>query len=472
MKTKIEIRLLKEVDEIQKIDRHIELSSKLLNLSRPKEQKGQQLKSQLSDTTTAKEKILKEFSFYCILPSEAISINYNFLFSINTLTSTKDKLEVESLYSINKEDSNNKQMLTNPCLMYYYITSSFEKNIVKNDKLNTTISISKNCFINHSTNNFYLIGWGRKMYIATISKEHLYVLNFDFIIVKIISIKRIKKLNLKKKADVIFQYDERKQNKCISLMSIVNRRLFIEELLESNSNIVIDDKEFIIKNYSKFEREYQKRFLLKLFEENKSITNKNGEKDKLEPNKSLEYVREDIKFQIVRKMVKLFKEQCPNSFYKYEVTYNSRKSKLCNMGKLENGTFKTICLLPYIYNQEIVSKIFSLIYFNYNNLNCDFSNNKKYKSYLKISFSMRKRISRIEMTERKKKEEVLEMKGIKNRPRKEIEKRRKKNLIGKCVYSNIVFKVTNVKNSKCTKDLVVSTGKFVVKKDKENDKVS
>lgn len=465
MKTKLEINLLKDLQDIQKIDHYLTLNSQLIKLNQQKivSETSQFL---IDQNIKVKEKILEQFLYNCINPVEAIKLNYCYSLNNNTLSSFKNKVEIESFSILNKDKTYEKQIIYSPCLMYYNIVSTLKKNIVKFDNENKLISIHKNSFIKYSIDNFYLLGWGTKMHIGTISLGYFYVLNFDLVLVKIINLKKIKKLIIKKKSDVIFQYEDRKQNKCITLFSSINRKLFVEEVLDANSHIVIEAKDFSIKYYSKFEREYQKRFILSLLE------NKTDEIIKSKEDIDLRNFRNSINFQIVKKMISLIKVQCPNSYYKYELTYNKRKTKFCHMGDISQGQFSKINLLPYIYNQEIVSKIFSIIYFNFNNLHCDFSKNKKYQSYLKISFSLRKKISRIEIDVKKQKDELLELKGIKNRPRKEIEKRRKKNLAGKCVYSNVIFKVSNTKNSKSNKELVVSTGKFVIRNQKENDKVS
>lgn len=502
MKNKLEIEFLKALPDNQKI-----------NIFLP-EQLSLRSKSQLSSTRKYSENIISEINKTSQVEVDRIFLNFTYTYNNNTLNSLKEKYELETYSLMHPEDSGKETYMT-PCLMLYNVVTSLEKNVIrnirndnendcsketKNSNSNSNIILFPNtCFLKYSVNQFYVVGWGKTLLLAIVQNGFLYLMNFDFIIIMVIQIKRIKKISLKKKSDIIFHYEEKKQNKCISLLSSFNRNCFIQDLVENNRNLTIEDKAFNTesKSFRYLEREYQKRLLIEILEYQPIISSKNNENicdkqdnqdngDKeINNTKDIDYknienlaLYNNRKFEILRKMKFLLQQQCPSSYYKYELTFNMRKSKLSSMSRIENGTFNNILLLLFFYNHDIINSVFSIIHFNYNNLNCDFRNSinsDSYMYFIKSTIKMRRKSFELEQKQKRLRQEQEKLRKMRNRPRKDLEKKRKKINNGKCNFKDIAFQVCLSKNGNFKKEsklVEVSTGSFKYYKDKVSSYIS
>ena len=416
MKKKLEIIFLKDIPDNQKLSKHLNEMDKSNNEDE--------------------------------LISEKLYITYNYNYH-NMALNPNEKIELGTYSSL---DPNNvsKTQSKNPALMLYNINSSLEKNVVNYNK--EIINISKNCLLKYALNNFYIIGSGNTLNICHLDKTGLlYFFNFDFIITKIINTKKIKRIVLRKKGDLIFQYDEKKHNKIISLLNPANRFCFLNEIVNSNPNIQIEDIKLEV-CFNSNEREFQKRFLIEIFS------------------------RKDIdsnyyKFNILKKMKELLMDELPNSYYHYKLSYNGVTTYLSHLTNLENGKFgknntSKVCLLPYFYNYSLINEVFYQMFFSMPiRLKIDTTEDEDYNNYLEMLEFKQKQEVRKEKEKKKIKQDNEKLKGLRNRPRKEIERLRKRKS-GKCVYKNIIFKVCSSKSGnfqKYAKDIELSMGTITYK---------
>lgn len=289
---------------------------------------------------------------------------------------------------------------------------------------------------------YYLVGYKKRLYVACFHDTCLFLLNMDFTISKVLILGNLRKIGLRKKGDIALIFDDKKQNKLISLLSNFNRQIFCQELKNVVSNLIIDnvdqDKaDSIFPVSGKAERIFFIRLLLQIMEE---------------ANKEYRII------QLINYFNRVIFEQTPKSIYTYE---GYRKSI-----NTENGKLYRKNLLLYLLNSEVVNRAMSTIYFSLRHLSFDKKKFGGYGSFLKKMLKNIKREKHLELnkkaSKRKNSETSANSKLLKSRIRHNIVegKKRSKKIENKCEYKNIQFTYySNANhNKKNPKIVTLSTG--------------
>lgn len=323
----------------------------------------------------------------------------------------------------------------------------YKKTIVKqlnNKAMSIRFPTPEASFLYSYINNFYLVAIGKNLYYLSIQDELIYILNTKFIIIKVLIIKKIKKLGLRKKSDVVFFYDEKKQNKQISFLSAFNRLIFSKELLSKNLALVVDtfDSDKLIEEeyISDSEIVFQRQTLLNMLK-----------------SKNYYYLHDILKY-----LNSEILDQCPVSYYRY--------TGLAKALDIEKGNIKKKNLCFYLFNFDIVNKLFNQCFYDFINLSFDLNSDPLYVKYIEEQIYKFKEEAFIEMQEKKARERLSTSASelmLKNRVRHIADKRKKKIVCGKCNFKNITFfyYLNKSQDEKNKKKMIVSTGSFEVEKD-------
>ena len=466
MTAKIQIELLKHVPNNQKVDMYL-----------LREKKNPSLFKALLE----KQKTSRNIPLIDDTIVETISLTFTFPFHPSSLK-TKEKVNLETYCNLTQTKV--KETFYHPSLCVYNVVSSLEGNFLKYNGDEYILNV--NCFLRFCVDSFYTLGLGKTLYLGYIENCMLYLLNFDFILVKIFSLNKIKKISQRKKGDVIFHYEDRKMSKIFSLFNSNSRDLFVRKIISNVPHF----KEDLNINFSSapYEDLYKKRFLFEIFDAiipcnaNQSsdinyFFNEDGEFDS--PKMSSDDYYDNIKYcnslkhQIISKMCNKMKNDMGDAFYLLDYTFKGKKRLFSYMSCFENS--KKIYLVPFMYNQGVINEIFNLLFFNFKELKLNLTGNKEYKKYVKIVTLIRKRSSKVDVEDERRKLENEAIKGMKNRPRREIEKKKKKLQSGKCIFKKLILKVGDKKiiNYQLEgKDLEIQTGQIHYWKDKQGPPIT
>lgn len=412
----------------------------------------------------------KQFCFNVGEDVEKFTVSTNYELNQNSLQISNKSLIKTTSSSINIK--NNSDSL-NSCIdenyknlsMFVYLTNlQFNHNNILINKKEKEVILNKKCLIRNIYNQFFTVGFHGELFLAYIEDNVIYLMNYDFLILKIISLKNVKKITIRKKAEVMFCYEEKKNNKLISLINADSRTVFLKELLSSSNCYKKFEEVNLMEstNINKINIEFSKRFIISIFDlEDKDFNFKYND------NSSF-----NLKYNIIRKFCELMKNDLEKSFYFYKFTNNGKKQSIFNLYNMNFSNKKKLLITPFLTTIGSVKRIFDIIFFNYNFTRINLTNSVIYWKAKKKFIRDILRSSKMEMNQRREKRDKDAMKRIKNRPRKEIEKKKKKLTSEKAVYKGLHFKVCTSKSSNVDKEgkiLELSTG--VIKYYKEKDKV-
>lgn len=333
-------------------------------------------------------------------------------------------------------------MTLQPSHIFRFFTKGFLSSIITSKHLR---NFPKDLPFKFNANFYYLAGYKKRLVYACFHDTTLILLNTDFTIVTTISLGLLRKLGLRKKADLAFIFDDKKQNKFISLLSNFNRQAFCQELRDVVSNLIIDSvdhekSESIVSVIGNAERIFFIRLLIQLMEE---------------PDKGYRIL------QLINYFNQIIFKQTPNSIYQYQ---GYRNAIMTERGKIWKKN-----LFLYFTNLEVIYQTVIHIFFSFKNLSFDKKKLSGYGNFIKKMILLRKKEKELELSLKTGKRKVSQTSSNSkfiNRIRHNMveSKKRSKKTENKCEYKNIQFTYYSIPNhnKKNPKIITLSTVSITV----------